>query len=121
MPRYFFHLAGQLPANDVVGHECINEEEAWEHGSFIAHRVGTEKPEMVHEENFISVTNETGDELFKIPIASTSSARTTQDQGITREGRSEEQPKDKARAQTVHKTEPDDMLQPLPQIKDRNP
>jgi len=72
MPRYFFHLAGQLPANDLMGHECINDEEAKEHGSFIAHRVGTEKPDMVREDNFISVT--TGKELFRIPIASTLNA-----------------------------------------------
>jgi hypothetical protein len=76
MPRYFFHLAGWLPANDLIGHECINDEEAREHGSFIAHRVGTEKPDMVREENFILVTNEAGEELFKIPIASILSAGT---------------------------------------------
>ena len=49
---------------------CSNDDEAREHGSFIAHRVGTEKPDMVHQENFILVTNETDDELFRIPIAS---------------------------------------------------
>ena len=38
MPRYFFHLSDHLPAHDLVGHECINEEEARKHGSFIAHR-----------------------------------------------------------------------------------
>jgi hypothetical protein len=51
-------------------------------------------------------------ELFKIPIASTLSkaeaAIAKQDQGITRAGRGEEQPKDKERAQTVHKTKPGD-------------
>jgi hypothetical protein len=71
MPRYFFHLAGPLPATDLIGHECMNDEEARDHGSFIAHRIGTEKPEMVREENFISVMNDNNDELFKIPIAST--------------------------------------------------
>ena len=119
MPRYFFLLEGQLPTNDLIGHECINDDEAREHGSFIAHRVGTEKPDMVHEKNFISVTNETGDELFKIPIASTLKPGPAHDQGITREGRGEEQPKDKERAQTVHKTEPEDRLQPLPEIRKR--
>jgi hypothetical protein len=64
-------LAGQLPATDLIGHECMNDEEARDHGSFIAHRIGTEKPEMVREENFISVMNDNNDELFKIPIAST--------------------------------------------------
>jgi hypothetical protein len=46
---------------------------------------------MVYEENFISVTSETGDELFKIPITSTLSTG-TKDQGITRGGRGEDQP-----------------------------
>ena len=71
MPRYFFNLAGQFPARDLIGHACANDDEARDHGSFIAHRIGTEKPEMVREENFISVRNEAGDELFQIALAST--------------------------------------------------
>jgi hypothetical protein len=71
MPRYFFHLAGELPAHDLLGHECANDSEAEEHGSFIAHRIGTEKPEMVRQGNCISVTNELGDEIFQVAIAST--------------------------------------------------
>jgi hypothetical protein len=67
-----------------MGHECLNDEEAREHGSFIAHRVGTEKPDMIQGGNFISVTNETGEELFKIPIASTLIA-------VTRDGRGDPQ------------------------------
>jgi hypothetical protein len=42
MPKYFFHLAGQLPAHDLLGHECATDKEAEDHGSFIAHRIGTE-------------------------------------------------------------------------------
>jgi hypothetical protein len=71
MPKYFFHLTGQFPAHDVLGHECANDKEAREHGSFIAHRVGTEKPDMVREGNFISVRNCRDEELFQIPLAST--------------------------------------------------
>jgi hypothetical protein len=71
MPKYFFHLAGQLPARDLLGHECANDKDAKDHGSFIAHRIGTEKPGMVREGNFISVTNEQGDEIFQAPLAST--------------------------------------------------
>jgi hypothetical protein len=71
MPKYFFHLVGQIPARDILGHECTDDSEAKEHGSFIAHRIGTEKPEMVSEGNFISVRNNTDDELFRIPLAST--------------------------------------------------
>jgi hypothetical protein len=64
-------LAGRLAAHDLMGHECSNDDEARKHGSFIAHRVGTEEPYIVQEGNFILVTNEIGDDLFKIPIAST--------------------------------------------------
>jgi hypothetical protein len=71
MPKYFFHLAGQLPARDLIGHECANDGEAREHGNFIAHRIGTEKPGMIQEGNFISVVDEEGSELFQIPLAST--------------------------------------------------
>jgi len=70
MPRYFFHLMGELPAHDVLGHECANEKEAEEHANFIAHRVGTEKPSMVKEGNFISTTDEDGKEVAQIPLAS---------------------------------------------------
>jgi hypothetical protein len=69
MPKYFFHLAGQLPAHDLLGHDCANDREAKDHGSFIAHRIGTEKPGMIREGNFISVTDELGKEIFQAPLA----------------------------------------------------
>jgi hypothetical protein len=71
MPNYFFHLAGQLPAQDLLGHNCANDKEAKDHGSFIAHRIGTEKPGMVREENYISVTDAEGREIYHVPLAST--------------------------------------------------
>lgn len=71
MPRYFFNLAGQFPARDLIGHACADDDDAKAHGSFIAHRIGSEKPEMVREENFISVLNEAGEEIFQIALAST--------------------------------------------------
>jgi hypothetical protein len=71
MPTYFFHLEGAVSAHDVVGHECANDGEARDHGAFIAHRIGTEKPVMVRQGNFISVRDQRDSELFKIAIAST--------------------------------------------------
>ncbi|MBV9456656.1 MAG: hypothetical protein JO141_03945 [Bradyrhizobium sp.] len=71
MPRYFFHLAGDISAHDVLGHECMDDREAREHGSFIAHRIGTEKPEMVQDGNLISVVNENNEKIADIPLAST--------------------------------------------------
>jgi hypothetical protein len=69
--RYFFHLAGKLEAQDVLGHDCANDKEARDHASFIAHRIGTEKPGLVREGNFIVVKNETGEEVFRAQLAST--------------------------------------------------
>jgi hypothetical protein len=71
MPKYFFHLSGQIAAHDVVGQDCADDEEAKEQGSFIAHRIGTERPEMVRDGNFISVRNDRDLELFQISLAST--------------------------------------------------
>ena len=71
MPKYFFHLAGELPAHDLLGHECETDKEAKKHGSFIAHRIGTEKPGMVREGNFILVVNQQGKEIAQVPLAST--------------------------------------------------
>jgi hypothetical protein len=71
MPKYFFHLVGEIDAHDLLGHDCIDDEEAKQHGSFIAHRIGTEKPGMVREGNYISVKNEHDVEIARTPLAST--------------------------------------------------
>jgi hypothetical protein len=71
MPKYFFHLAGDVPAHDLLGHDCADEAEAVDHGSFIAHRIGTERPAMIREENFISVVDAQGKEIAQVPLAST--------------------------------------------------
>jgi hypothetical protein len=71
MAKYFFHLAGDFPARDLIGHECANDEEAKDHGSFIAHRIGTEEPGMIRAGNYIAVTDERDREIFQIPLAST--------------------------------------------------
>jgi hypothetical protein len=70
MPHYFFHLTGEISAHDMVGHERADDEEAKQHGNFIAHRVGTEKPEMVCKGNSILVVNATADEIARLPISS---------------------------------------------------
>jgi len=71
MSRYFFHLAGDVPAHDLLGHDCGDEAEAVDHGSFIAHRIGTERPEMIRKGNFISVVDARGNEIAQVPLAST--------------------------------------------------
>ena len=51
MPRYFFHLIGDIPAHDFLGHDCESDDEARDHATFRAHRIGTEKPEMVKSQS----------------------------------------------------------------------
>lgn len=71
MPKYFFHLAGDIPAHDVLGQDLRDAAEAKSHGDFIAHRIGTERPEMIRDGNFISVRDASDAELFQIALAST--------------------------------------------------
>jgi hypothetical protein len=71
MPKYFFHLVGHLPAHDLLGHDCANDTEARIRGNFIAHKVGTGKPEMGREGNFISVRDARNMEIAQVPLPST--------------------------------------------------
>jgi len=71
MKRFFFDLAGELPARDFLGHECSSKKEAKRHASFIAHRIGTEKPSFAKPRNCISVRDERGTAFFEVPITST--------------------------------------------------
>jgi hypothetical protein len=71
MASYFIHLRGDIEAQDAHGHECSHDDEARAHGDFIAHRIGTEKPEMVKAGNCIAVVNSEGVELARLAIAST--------------------------------------------------
>jgi hypothetical protein len=70
MPRYFFHLAGELEAHDLLGRDCENDDKAKEHANALAHRVGTDKPGLVRDGNFIQVKNELGEEIYRLPLAS---------------------------------------------------
>jgi hypothetical protein len=58
MPHYFFHLIGDIPAHDFLGHECESDDETRDHASFLAHRIGTEKPEMVKSQTYIQVVDQ---------------------------------------------------------------
>jgi len=70
MPRYFFHLVGDLPARDVLGHECADDKEAGADARTIAHRIGTRWPAMVREENYVSVVNEDDVEIGRVMVSS---------------------------------------------------
>jgi hypothetical protein len=51
-----------------MGHECADDSDAKRYGRLLAHNVGTDKPGMVKEGNYISVTDSQGRELFQIPL-----------------------------------------------------
>jgi hypothetical protein len=72
IPRYYFHVLGDVPAHDLIGHECENDKDAERHGKLLARDVGTDKPDMVREGNYISVTDENGAERLRIPLRSMS-------------------------------------------------
>lgn len=71
MEKFFFDLAGELPARDVLGRQCKSGEEAKDHAQFIAHRMGTERPTFAKPGNYISVRDESGREIFEAPIKPT--------------------------------------------------
>jgi hypothetical protein len=72
MPKYFFHLLGDVPAHDLIGHDCAGDTEAKQHGSMLAHKVGTDRPDLITESNYISVVDDRDHELVKIPLSSLS-------------------------------------------------
>jgi hypothetical protein len=71
MRRFFFDLVGDIRAHDFMGHECSSRKEAKKHASFIAHRIGTERPSFARPGNFIAVRDERGAKIFAAPITST--------------------------------------------------
>jgi hypothetical protein len=82
MKRFYFDLVGDLPARDVLGHECSSRKEARRHACFIAHRVGTERPNFAKQGNGISVRDENGNEFFVAPIKSTVLARPIRESAV---------------------------------------
>jgi hypothetical protein len=72
MPKYFFHLLGDVPAHDLIGHDCAGDKEAKQYGRMLAHNVGTDRPDLVTESNYISVVDDRDSELFRIPLSSLS-------------------------------------------------
>jgi hypothetical protein len=78
MKRFFFDLAGELPARDMQGHECASRREARKHATFIAHRIGTERPGFAKGGNAI--------EVRAMRMASASSLRQSRIDGQARGG-----------------------------------
>jgi hypothetical protein len=70
--RQNFNLVGEIRAHDFMGHECSSKKEAKKHASFIAHRIGTERPSFAKPGNCIAVRDECGAKIFATPITSPS-------------------------------------------------
>jgi hypothetical protein len=70
MKRFFFDLIGDVPARDVLGHECMSRREARRHAAFIAQRIGTERPNFAKPGSGIAVRDDRGTEFFVAPIKS---------------------------------------------------
>jgi hypothetical protein len=71
MSKFFFDLAGELPARDMVGHECSSREEAKQHAAVIANRIGTARPAFAKPGNSVEVRDSKGEPFFSAPIKST--------------------------------------------------
>jgi hypothetical protein len=71
MSKFFFDLAGELPARDMVGHECSSREEAKQHAALIANRIGIARPDFAKPGNCVEVRDNKGAHVFSAPIGST--------------------------------------------------
>jgi hypothetical protein len=68
MKRFFFDLVSEFTAHDYVGHQCATRKEAKDHARFIAQRIGFEKPRLVESRSYVRVRDETGAEIFEVPV-----------------------------------------------------
>jgi hypothetical protein len=65
-----YRRLGDGSARDLLGRDFSTNKEAREHGRLLARQVGTDKPGLVGDGNFVSIVNEAGVEVFLIPITS---------------------------------------------------
>lgn len=68
MPKYYFNLAGQNSAQDVIGQDWGDDEAAKQHRTSLANKFGLERPEMVEEGYYISIVRE-NNEIARISLA----------------------------------------------------
>jgi len=68
MSMFFFDLAGELPARDVVGHDCPSLLEAGQYAALVASRLALARPASVKPGNTIEVRDSKGAHFFSAPI-----------------------------------------------------
>ena len=71
MPRYFFDQKNGRRIVDAVGASCSDDIAALTNAKFIANMLSIEKPD--DHERYIAVLNESGDEIYRVVVQSTSS------------------------------------------------
>ena len=71
MPRYFFDQKNGRRIVDAVGVSCNDDISALANAKFIATKLSIEKP--YEHQRYIAVLNESGDEIHRVIVQSTSS------------------------------------------------
>ena len=68
MPLYHFDLVNAKTISDEGGAELHDDIEAMDSADTIARRVLDERPDLKDRHYFILVTNEEGEEVFRLPL-----------------------------------------------------
>jgi bacterioferritin (cytochrome b1) len=68
MPLYHFDLVNAKTISDEGGAELHDDIEAMDSADSIARRVLDERPDLKDRHYFILVTNEEGEEVFRLPL-----------------------------------------------------
>jgi hypothetical protein len=74
MALYYFDFKNGIPVRDRFGRECANDEESILHGNTMARRIGTARPETIGRGCYISVLNESSQEIHQAPVQSDGNA-----------------------------------------------
>jgi hypothetical protein len=68
MPRFYFNLVGDTPAQDVLGQDYSDDREARAHAKDLARHLATDKPLLVRDGNAVVIVAEDGREIGRIEL-----------------------------------------------------
>jgi hypothetical protein len=69
MPHYFFHLMGSETVEDDEGEHCCDLDAARRHAMKVAGELTRNQPHANTARRFIAVSDESGTELLRVPLA----------------------------------------------------